>query len=344
MKFAVVFQGPIFSNNPKTGVLFHCLENIKEMVETFSNEVDLFVVSTWIGQTLDGYEHPKLKVVFNEDTITGSDATGAPLNNGPRKIVSSYKGVEAVSKFSDCEFVLVIRTDTAVNLEGVAKKFMEYNAKYNDYKKVNQKSFLHFLYMNMDRPYFATDFFIAGHVDDLLRFLSSNLKYLSIRFRPNKLIDVDWFIKYSYDHLSKFFQYPKYFNFPVIHKPLSYLNSSKVYPHDFVEYWNEITRHSVAPMPEQVFASIKWRGRKYGKTKHFKNKPDHDRYISLEGWDDVRGRWLLAAKERGISHYEYYNTGSYNHAEWYMIERYLFIEGSSYSKELAHFLANSRAK
>ena len=329
-RFGVVIQGPLVSRNAVTKDPFDCVPNVIRLIRENYDQFDLFLLSTWDGQPAVPFEDPKFLRIYGEDTITGADRTGFPLNNGPRKIVSSHRGVKALHELGAVDFVLVMRTDTYVDLRGFADAIRSYTNRHDAYRRVDQKSFLHFEYMVLTNPYFATDFYLSGHIDDVLRYLQANVTHLDLRFRPKGLIDVDWLIKYMYEHLTKYFDYPEYFNFPVVAKRGQVLPDLPVsYPTGFLAYWNDVTLHAVAPMPSQVPRSLEWRGVALGQNKHY-----HDR-VGLEGWDDVRGRWLEAARERGLANYAYDDGGApYDHAAWYMLDRYLVAKGSEYSPEL----------
>lgn len=326
-RFGLVFQGPIVSRNPVTSELFDCIPNITRIIRETYDAFDYFVLSTWAGQPEFPLEDRKFLKIYGEDTITGLDRNGFPLNNGPRKIVSSQRGVEALRASGEAEFVLVFRTDTYADLRGFAAAIRSYNQRHDAYRRVDQKSFLHFQYMSLGVPYFATDFFLSGHIDDVFRYLQTNIKHLDIRFRPLKLIDVDWFIKYMYEHLSEHFDYPEYFNFPNIIKRGEVRPGVPVrYPAGFVKYWQDIVYHAVAPMPAAVSTTLEWRGEPKGVSKGPAKR------IMLEEWDGVRGRWLDAARERGLQSYDYDDDGApFDHAVWYMLDRYLVVKGSTYS-------------
>ncbi len=326
-RFGLVFQGPIVSRNPVTSEPFDCVANIIRIIEETYDDFDYFVLSTWEGQPEFPFEDSKLLKLYGPDTITGSDRTGFPLNNGPRKIVSSHRGVQAMKASGEADFVLVFRTDTYADLRGFPGAIRSCTDRHDAYRRVDQKSFLHFQYLSLLNPYFATDFFLSGHIDDVERYLAANVTHLDLRFRPLKLIDVDWFIKYMYEHLSKYFEYPEYFNFPSIAKRGEVYPGVLVrYPTRFIDYWDDIVRHAIAPMPRGVSRTLEWRGVAAGQNKHF---VDH---VYLEEWDGVRERWLDAARERDLQIYAYDDAGAdYDHAAWYMLDRYLVAKGSQYS-------------
>ncbi len=341
-KFALVFQGPVVSKNPRTSEVFDCWPNIIRIMEETRDEFDAFVVSTWEGQPDTDYRDDKLVKVFGPDTITGADRTGFPLNNGPRKIVSSHRGVEAVQKLGDIDYVLVFRTDTYADLRGFAEAIRSYARRHDAYTRVDQKAFLHFQYISLMFPYFATDFFVAGHVDDVARYLGANVRHLDLRFRPLKLIDVDWFIKYAYEHLSRYFDYPEYFSFPFVAKGGEIRPGITVrYPTRFIEFWQDIVRHAIAPMPARIGQTLEWRGTRVnyaGPDGEVGDGPGalppggRNELVWLEQWDAVREDWLAAARERGLDIYAYDDGGApYDHAAWYMLDRYLIVKGSPYS-------------
>ncbi|MDA9976240.1 hypothetical protein N9F34_05500, partial [Alphaproteobacteria bacterium] len=307
-KFGLVIQGPIVSRD------FDCRENLHRLVDEFSGSFEAIVLSTWGGQPDPCLTHPKVFSIFGPDTITGLDRTGRPLYNGPRKHVSSHRGVRYLKEHSDVDFVLVVRTDIYADLSIIPPLIRAYTEKHSDYERVQQKSFIHFLNMSLILPYFATDFFIAGHVDDIDRFFTATVTHLDIKFRANGLIDVDWLIKYMYEHVQKYFDYPEYFNFPVVNKNGLLIDGVfGVYPTKFIDYWQDLTRYVLAPMPREFASTLVWRT-KVPYRNEVKFTGAFNEIIWLEDWDNVREDWLGSCRRVGISLYDYDDGGrDYDH-------------------------------
>jgi len=338
-KFGLVIQGPIISQD------FDCRENLHRIVNDFHGYFDAIVLSSWEGQPNPGLTHPKVSSIFGSDAITGFDRTGCPLNNGPRKIVSSHRGVRALKERGDIDYVFVFRTDTYADLSLIPETIREYTDRHFDYNKVEQKSFLHFMHMSLMYPYFATDFFIAGHIDDVDRYLSTNITHLDIRFRPYQLVDVDWLIKYMYEHVTNYFNYPEYYNFPFVYKHgILREGVHGAYPTKFIDYWQNMTLHVLAPLPRNFASTLVWRTRTPYRNE-IKLSGQYNELVWLEDWDNVRENWLESCQRAAITLYDYADGGkNYDHALHYMFDRYMIIKGSSFNEKLPVFLSEQRIK
>lgn len=251
MKIGVVIQGPINSQG------FDSTSTIKRNIKGYLQHpcVSSIVVSIWKGEQFT-YSHPKVKILHN------TPPTGRDINNRRRQWFSTLRGSQYFKKHTSVTHVLKIRTDQYIPSSTVdfmcsfyAPKNLEVYQKDPAWKSEIFQEPLVFSSAYRIFPFFVTDFYFAGHIDDMLRLMQHNLAFGGHIFQRTP--EVDLILK----HLFKTDR-----NFPLTRLERytdvrSLINATPA--HNTWQYWYAMHRLYFGCFPKSVFSKVIWRGMKW---------------------------------------------------------------------------------
>jgi hypothetical protein len=251
MKIGIVIQGPIHSQG------FDSATTIKRNIEEYLRHpsIDHIVASIWKGEQFT-YSHPKVTVLHN------TPPTGRDVNNRRRQWLSTYQGTRQLQKHAAITHVLKIRTDQYVpasTIDFMSSFYVPKNLKlYKEDPAWKSEIFQEpLLFSSVYRtfPFFVTDFYFAGHVDDMLRLMESNLAFGAHIFQLAP--EVDLILKHLFRTDGDFplTRYERYMDMR------RYINAAP--SHKIWRYWHALHRLYFGCFPKSVFSKVTWRGMKW---------------------------------------------------------------------------------
>ena len=251
MKIGIVIQGPINSRG------FDSTTTIKRNIEEYlvRPSVAHIVVSIWKGEKFT-YSHPKVTVLHN------TPPTGRDITNRRRQWFSTLQGIRQLQKHKTITHVLKIRTDQYVpsgTVEFMSTFYTPKNLKaYQDdpaWKSEIVREPLLFSSVYRMFPFFITDFYFAGHIDDIVRLMENNLAFGEHIFQLTP--EVDLLLRHLY-------KTDKDFPLTRLERYMNVRSLIKAAPaHKIWQYWDAMHRLYFGCFPKSVFAKVTWRGMKW---------------------------------------------------------------------------------
>ena len=158
IKIGIVIQGSLVSQG------IDCVNNCNELVDIYSKSpfVSKTVLSTWEGEDTELID--KRAVVLKSRPVLGED-----IRNRQKQFLSTFEGVKFLKNNSDVTHILKLRTDQFVPIEIIDEIVLIYKKDQYDCKFFSQP--LTFCYINRTIPFHIGDFFFAGKVSDMYKFL-----------------------------------------------------------------------------------------------------------------------------------------------------------------------------
>ena len=251
MKIGIVIQGPINSQG------FDSTTTIKQNIEEYVRHPSVahIVVSIWKGEQFT-YSHPKVTVLHN------TPSTGRDVNNRRRQWFSTLRGTRDLQKHTTITHVLKIRTDQYVptsTIDFMSSFYVPKNLKiYTEdsaWKTEIVREPLLFSSVYRIFPFFVTDFYFAGHIDDIVCLMENNLALGGHIFQLAP--EVDLILK----HLLKTDR-----DFPLT-RIERYMDMRSLidasHHHKIWRYWYTMHRLYFGCFPKSVFSKVTWRGMKW---------------------------------------------------------------------------------
>ncbi|MBA3723793.1 MAG: hypothetical protein H0W89_02755 [Candidatus Levybacteria bacterium] len=251
MKIGVVIQGPIISQG------FDSTSTIKRNIEEYLQHPSVahIVVSIWKGERFT-YSHPKITVLHN------TPPTGRDINNRRRQWISTLQGTQYLKRRTAVTHVLKIRTDQYVPsaiIDFMSSFYIPKNLKIY-YKDPDWKSEIvnePLLFSSAYRisPFFVTDFYFAGHIDDIVRLMKNNLAFSGHIFQLAP--EVDLILKHLFKTDADF-ALTRVERYTDVRSLITAASSHKIW-----EYWYAVHRLYFGCFPKSVFSKVTWRGMKW---------------------------------------------------------------------------------
>jgi hypothetical protein len=265
----LLIQGPVISKD------YDCKENIQKTIELYGDNFKSIVISTWENSGLldKKWPHPNVKVIESKDVGQGIDSSGVFYSNRKRHIHSSWVGCSFIfDNFCPSDLVIKTRTDIFFDLKSTIIHIKANDEEFNNYRKVNQKGFIYFLFFCRNNPYVVSDFVFSGKVSDVYRLINAAKNYIDITFRENEILpEGDLVQKHIYANLRTYMNFQEYRYFPMLKKWNGKANSF-IYPAEILEPWYECLKNSFSFFPKKLVSDLTWRGQGFFE-KAIKNDP-----------------------------------------------------------------------
>lgn len=324
--FGLVIQGPVTHRG------FDCRHNIARLVEDFGRRFEAVVLSTWEGELDPGLTAGNFYALFSRDTTPTKAREGIPLRNRVRQMLSTKLGIDRIRQLGGVDYVIKIRTDLHADLDVLCDHVLYCERNFSDFSAIGQKNFIFTPPMQAEGPYLTADVMFAGHIDDLENFVLATLETQEDVFRPwQNLPESDMILRHLYRNIRPVLGIPDYLNFALVRK-----NKPAVpYPKGLLEYWAEVVRHSLAPMPRQLFDTATFRD-----GASLMNMLS-DRRIDFETWVDVRHDFLAYMASRVDGWYDM-DAEEFDHAYFYYLEKAVEMAGVTLPHDLRRALSDYR--
>lgn len=325
--FGLVIQGPVTHRG------FDGRDNIARLVDDFGQRFKAIVLSTWEGELDPGLTAGNFHAVFSRDTTPTTSRDGIPLRNRVRQMFSTKAGIDRIRQLGGVDYVIKIRTDLHADLNVLCDHVLHCERNFSDFTVVGQKNFIFTPSMQCEGPYLTGDVMFAGHIDDFENFVLATLETQDEVFRPSKnLPENDMILKHLYRNIRPVLNVPDYMNFAMIGKKAPPVP----YPKGLLEYWAEVVRHSLSPMPRRLFETARFRGG--GSPMNVQSI----RRIDFETWVDVRADLLAHMASRVDGWYDM-DAEEFDHVYFYYLEKAVEMAGVALSGDFRLALRDYRA-
>jgi len=173
----LIIQGPLDSLNRRDkGLVFDTRENIKNIIDFYSNLFESITIVTWADQNLCGpltsqyLSKKKINTLFLKDPGQEFDLLGDFPDNRVRQYYSTLEGILSIKhKFNEESLLLKIRSDQFIDLKDITGQMLSRNL------LLRQKIMFPFaLSGELDS---VGDFFIAGKAELMFYFFQYIYKY-----------------------------------------------------------------------------------------------------------------------------------------------------------------------
>ncbi len=251
MKIGVVIQGPIMSQG------FDSTAIIKRTIEEYIKHpsVGHIVVSLWKGERFS-YTHTNVTIIYN------TPPTGRDIFNRKRQWFSTLQGIKHLQKHKSITHILKIRTDQYVpsmtidfmNSFYTPKSLKVYKEDQNWKSEIFQEPLL-FPSVYRIFPFFATDFYFAGYINDVVHLMENNLAFGGHIFQLAP--EVDLILKHLFK-TDKGFPLTRIERYMDVRSLISAEPSHKIW-----QYWYTMHRLYFGCFPKSIFSKVTWRGMKW---------------------------------------------------------------------------------
>ena len=165
MKIGLIIHGPINSTGKKNDGPnyvdnFQTVSYIEKNIAIFTKYCNKIILTIWEGETT------LISHISNENIII-IECPKYPYNdndNRRKQFFSVFQGLKYIKNNSDITHVFKIRTDQLVD-EKIINWLID---TYNNSEKNQEKIF--FSELNKDRPFYAGDFIIGGHINKIYKY------------------------------------------------------------------------------------------------------------------------------------------------------------------------------
>ena len=251
---------------------YNCYENVKKIIELYQFKVNHFILSTWDDQDFI-YDHPKLHLVKSKNPGLQSTLSSQRLTSDFLQSYGVYSALLFCKKNLDQDYVIKVRTDQYIDVNKLINHMIYVDEEYDDYKCSKQSGFIYFPNALSWSPYSVGDFYVGGHIQDLLNFYESQ-----VSLRDHSMSNIfPWvhseiIFKYSYKYLREVFNLSDYHYFPNLATGLRH----DIYPRPFgltyslatLKLWEKLIQNSICLFPSDVAMTLVWRGEKIDKSAH----------------------------------------------------------------------------
>ncbi len=284
MKIGVVIQGPIMSQG------FDSTTTIKHNIEEYlqRHTVGHIVVSIWKGEKFT-YSHPKVTILRN------TPPTGRDVYNRRRQWFSTLQGIRQIQKHTSITHILKIRTDQYVSSDTIdfmssfyIPKNLKIYKKDPAWKSEIVREPLLFSSVYRIFPFFATDFYFAGHIDDMVHLMENNLAFDGHIFQQAP--EVDLILKHLFKTDTDFplNRIDRYMDVR------SLINAAPT--HKIWQYWYAMHRLYFGCFPKSVFSKVTWRDMKWTDFQNQRLGEIRAQHI-VDTYFDFTSEWQLLLKE-----------------------------------------------
>ena len=299
--WTLVIQGPMHSPLPKrswardliedearrTGrapqPVVDCSAAVTKTIELARPGVQRVVLSTW-SDDANASTAQKLAagldcdVVLSADPGRGAWPLGELPDNRQRQLLSTLVGIADVLDHGGGRIVRT-RSDQVVDVAVVmaaAERDRQGAA-----RRVGQTGFVHVAGVFATVPYAIDDFYFAGAADDLWRFFSAQWERRAA-YHGADSVHTDLVLKHLWCNLAHWFELSDYECFPVVDqcRDLDHGPRPGALGTRYLDVWCEILRHSLKPLPRQVYEALVFRGLPF--------RRPHER-LFLEEWETWGG-------------------------------------------------------